>query len=280
MVAQLDRERQQSHLLTVAAVDSGSPAQTGTASLLISVEDVNDSPPSLDEASRELSVLENSPPNTLVARLLPTDPDLPPNTAPFTFSISGGRDSQLFSIDQSSGELRSLVRLDREAVTPSLQVEVTIKDGGSPPQQASYPLTVVVEDENDNPPRLTNNPGSLTIPDNAGPGDFLYKLEVRDEDSGANSQLQYFLLGEAGRFSLDQNTGVLTSRSNVDNEGEVFSLEVKVSDSGVPSLSDGKRMGSWPATRRSTSPLTRPCSPRTLTRPRAEESTATGEERG
>ena len=72
-------------------------------------------------------------------------------------------------------------------------------------------------------------------------------MEVRDEDSGANSQLQYFLLGEAGRFSLDQNTGVLTSRSNVGNEGEVFSLEVKVSDSGVPPLSDG---GGWDRGRR------------------------------
>ena len=134
-----------SHLLTVVEVDSGSPAQTGTASVLISVEDVNDSPPSLDEASlANLSLLENSPPNTLVARLLPTDPDLPPNTGPFTFSISGGR------------ELRSLARLDREspevtAASSELQVEVTIRDGGSPAQQASYPLTVVVEDENDNP---------------------------------------------------------------------------------------------------------------------------------
>ena len=82
------------------------------------------------------------------------------------------------------------------------------KDGGQDLSlSSSCLLTVLVEDENDNPPRLTNNPGSLTIPDNAGPGDFLYKLEVRDEDSGANSQLQYFLLGEAGRFSLDQNTG-------------------------------------------------------------------------
>ena len=36
---EVDRERQQSNLLTVTAVDSGSPAQTGTASLLVTVED-------------------------------------------------------------------------------------------------------------------------------------------------------------------------------------------------------------------------------------------------
>ena len=45
VVAELDRERQQTHLLTVAAVDSGSPAQTGTARLLVTVEDVYNSPP-------------------------------------------------------------------------------------------------------------------------------------------------------------------------------------------------------------------------------------------
>ena len=117
------------------------------------------------------------------------------------------------------------------------------EDGGQDLSlSSSCLLTVLVEDENDNPPRLTNNPGTLSIPDNAGPGDFLYKLEVRDEDSGANSQLQYFLLGEAGRFSLDQNTGVITSRSNMGNVEEVFSLEVKVSDSGVPPLSTQERL--------------------------------------
>ena len=70
---------------------------------------------------------ENCPPNTLVARLLSTDPDLPPNTQHYTFSISGGRNSKLFSINPSSGELRSLSRLDRESgvISPRLKVEAS-----------------------------------------------------------------------------------------------------------------------------------------------------------
>ena len=112
---------------------------------------------------------------------------------------------------------------------------VRAEDGGQDVRlSGSCLLTVLLEDLNDNPPVLTNNPATLSIPDNAGPGDFLYKFDVRDEDSGANSQLQYFLQGDAGRFSLDQNTGILTSRSNVGNVGEVFSLQVKISNSGVP----------------------------------------------
>ena len=192
VVAELDRERQQTHLLTVAAVDSGSPAQTGTASLLVTVEDVNDSPPMLEEASRVVSVLENSPPNTLVARLLPTDPDLPPNTQPFTFSISGGRDSKLFSIDPSSGELRSLSRLDRESgvISPRLQVEVTIRDGGSPAQEASYPLTVVVEDENDNP--SVGRTIYLTVQTLQGdfPGGLLAQVLPSDPDTSGQYSCQ------------------------------------------------------------------------------------------
>ena len=34
-------------------------------------------------------------------------------------------------------------------------------------------LTVKVTDENDHQPVLTNNPGTLDVPDNAGPGDFV-----------------------------------------------------------------------------------------------------------
>ena len=62
-----------------------------------------------------MSVPENGPPNTLVVRLLSTDPDLPPTTQHYTFSISGGRNSKLFSITPSSGELRSLSRLDTDS---------------------------------------------------------------------------------------------------------------------------------------------------------------------
>ena len=129
-----------------------------------------------------------------MTRLLPTDPDLAPNTGPFTFTISGGRDMELFSVDRTTGELRSLVSLDREAVSPSLEVEVTIRDGGRPPQEASYPLVVVVEDVNDNPsaPRSI----SLTVQTLEGdfPGGLLAPVLPRDPDT-------------SGQYSCEIQTG-------------------------------------------------------------------------
>ena len=117
--------------------------------------------------------------------LTASDPDLGLNSR-LTYSLLG-EDAASFTIDPASGEVRTRWSLDREEQEQFLLV-VRAEDGGQDLSlSSSCLLTVLVEDENDNPPRLTNNPGSLTIPDNAGPGDFLYKLEVRDEDSGANS---------------------------------------------------------------------------------------------
>ena len=93
---------------------------------------------------------------------------------------------------------------------------------------------------------MITNPRSvctvLHIPDNAGPGHFLYKFDVRDGDSGANSELQFFLRGDAGRFAVDQNTGVLSARSNVGNVGESHSVQLEVSDTGNPPLSTSKTL--------------------------------------
>ena len=170
------------------------------------VQDENDNPAQFSQAQYTVSQVVNSEAGALVVALTASDPDFGLNSR-LTYSLLG----------------EDAAREEQE----QFLLVVRAEDGGQDLSlSSSCLLTVLVEDENDNPPRLTNNPGTLTIPDNAGPGDFLFKLEVRDEDSGANSQLQYFLLGEAGRFSLDQNTGVITSRSNVRNVGEIFSLEV------------------------------------------------------
>ena len=164
----LDRESEAGHKLVVAATDNGTPAATGTAVVRITVEDVNDNPPWLEPVARSASLRENSPANTLVARLLPTDKDLPPNTGPFRFYISGeSEDGDKFSVDERTGELRSRVSVDREE-TPTLKIVLEIHDSGSPPLSAKYDFTINVEDENDNP----SQPRVLTVVVQTLNGDF------------------------------------------------------------------------------------------------------------
>ena len=65
LAASLDRERQDSHTLTVMAFDVGtSPVSTQSASttVLVFVGDVNDNPPTLSQEQYSTSITENSPP--------------------------------------------------------------------------------------------------------------------------------------------------------------------------------------------------------------------------
>jgi len=181
------------------------------------MEDENDNPPQFSQSQFTASLQENSNPNSLLASFTATDPNLNDNGL-LRYSLRG-EDAGSFLIDGETGEVRTRWSLDRQ------EQDVTLS--------GSCLLTVKVMDENDHQPVLTNNPGTLDIPDNAGLGEFLYKsLYARDEDRGVNSRLQFFLQGDADRFSLDQNTGVFTARSNVGNVGETYGLDLKISDNG------------------------------------------------
>ena len=180
-VKHLDREKVARYQLVVAAIDSGSPAQTGTTQVVIDLSDVNDNPPILEEVNRRGTLKENSAENTLVATLRPEDRDLAPNTGPFTFQLVGGKHQNFFKVDRSTGSIRSLVSVDREK-TPELEIEIEITDSGSPAQAAKYKVVIDVLDENDNP----SEPRQLTVLVQTLNGDFaggsIAPVRPRDPD--------------------------------------------------------------------------------------------------
>ena len=55
----LDREKVGRYSLIVAAIDNGSPPETGTASVEVTVTDVNDNPPTLDVFNQRGTLKEN-----------------------------------------------------------------------------------------------------------------------------------------------------------------------------------------------------------------------------
>ena len=120
---QLDRETVPTYELIIGAIDTGSPPQTGTATVRIELLDINDNGP--DFASSEVIgyVSENEPAGTIIMTLTATDPDLPPNGAPFSYRLVGGRQSDLVSLDKHSGVLRTTKSLDRE-ITQQLDLVV------------------------------------------------------------------------------------------------------------------------------------------------------------
>ena len=209
-VSSLDREEVETYLLNVAAIDNGSPPQTGTATVVVRLSDVNDNPPFLDDFNRQGALKENSPPNTLVARLQPQDKDLPPNTGPFKFYLTGGEHKDLFKVDENTGDLRSKASIDRETYQ-ELHIMVDIYDSGTPPMMTKYPITIDVSDENDNP----SEPRILTIIVQTLSGDFpggvVAPVRPKDPDTTGDYSCE-IKRGPTNIFTMDENCYLSTGR--------------------------------------------------------------------
>ncbi|XP_015435266.1 PREDICTED: cadherin-related tumor suppressor [Dufourea novaeangliae] len=147
---QLDRETVPAYDLTIGAIDTGSPPQTGTALVHIELLDINDNGPVFDPPELIGHVNENEPAGTIVMTLSATDPDLPPNGAPFTYRLVGGRQSDMVTLDKHTGVLKTTRSLDREAM-PQLDLVIEVEDSGVPRMRNEHTITVLVTDQNDSP---------------------------------------------------------------------------------------------------------------------------------
>ncbi|KAI5642703.1 cadherin domain-containing protein [Phthorimaea operculella] len=147
----LDRETSPIYSLIIGAIDTGIPPQTGTATVKISLTDVNDNGPLFDVAGFDGSVYENEPPNTHIATLSAKDPDLPPNGAPFSYAIIGGKHQSYVKVQRHTGVLLTTRKIDRE-LTPYLEIVIQIEDSGVPVMRSNYTISIKVLDRNDNPP--------------------------------------------------------------------------------------------------------------------------------
>ncbi|XP_075544524.1 cadherin-related tumor suppressor fat [Dermacentor variabilis] len=220
----LDREAVPVYSLTVAAIDHGSPPQTGTTVVRVTLDDVNDNGPELEPADLLGYVLEDEPPYTSVITLSARDPDLAPNGAPFTYSLVGGARKSLFELDRDTGLLRTTQRLDREA-TPSIQLLVEVQDSGTPPMRARHTLTIMLVDKNDSPsaPRLVTV--MVWVYQNLFPGGKI--ADVRPLDPDTTGEYQCRLQGRDAIFSIvsycDLHASRLLSPSN-------YSLTVRGND--------------------------------------------------
>jgi len=146
-------------------------------------------------------------------------------------------------VDEDSGTLRTIRRLDRERQS-SYTLFVTASDSPS-----SVPVTaqvsVTVDDVNDNRPTML-----FPVPDRyiaqlfASRGDLSHgalitRLDASDPDEGPNAELEYAVEygNEEGLFEVDRHTGALTvaAKEGLEHSRSVYRLVVSASDRGTPS---------------------------------------------
>ncbi|KAG6445751.1 hypothetical protein O3G_MSEX004072 [Manduca sexta] len=216
---QLDYERKSLYQLKILAVDRANQGRvnTGTAAILIKVQDVEDQPPEFVVVSPVTRISEDAPVGTSVLQVRAIDGDRGINNRISYSIISGGEEH--FDIDSSSGVVYTVNDLDREDPNNSngayiLEILATEESHTvTPLPTATTEVTIIVTDVNDETPTFRSKRYVGEVLENAQqntPITFLQDgiPEVFDYDQGKNGTFELYLSGDNGVFDVTPFKGI------------------------------------------------------------------------
>ncbi|XP_073505307.1 protocadherin gamma-B1-like [Phyllobates terribilis] len=235
----LDREKQDIHRLILTAVDGGNPIRSGTTLLKIIVVDANDNAPIFMQKMYKVNLKENITVNSTVIMLNATDNDEGVNAQiAYSFIKTSGNihHTGIFSINPKTGEIKINGVLDVEA-TKNYELSVQAKDGGG--LVAHCKVQVEVIDVNDNAPEISITSLSSSIPEDSAPGTMIALIEVHDQDSGDNADVDCQILEEVPFNLLSSNTYYrLVLSAAIDREKtSSYNITIIATDRGSPPFS-------------------------------------------
>ncbi|XP_053935664.1 cadherin-related family member 2 isoform X2 [Cuculus canorus] len=187
----LDRETRSIYYANLQAKDGGN--LVGTTVLEITVLDVNDMAPVII-GSYFISVEEGQNISTQIQAI---DNDEPGNrNSELGFKILEGPFSNNFTINSTTGEMRSKEVLDREALDDErgqMVVTVEVYDHGVPQKSTLVNVTITVRDINDNAPMFLNQSYEFSVFEDS-PDFPVGKVEATDADkTEINSRITFVL---------------------------------------------------------------------------------------
>ncbi|ROL52056.1 Protocadherin Fat 4 [Anabarilius grahami] len=212
--------------LYVTAKDGGAISRSTSA--MVDVKAPGDSHPQFLQKTYQGQVEEDQTEADIVkVDFLSIDPIVP-------VILTVESEAEKFSINQDTGVLSTKVKLDFEEES-SYTVLLSISDGTNRDEAS---VLVEVLDINDNSPVFESHLPSVSVPEDHTVGDDVTSVKATDADAGFNGEVRYTLLGGAGRFSVDQETGVITLAAPLDRETQdVYHLVITAQDQGRPSRS-------------------------------------------
>lgn len=178
----LDRESAPQHYLVILATDRGTPPLTGTATVQLSLVDINDNGPEFEAAYAPV-VMENALGPQVVmlnqtsSLLHAVDRDSEENGGPFTFSMPLeyrlSNDFHLQDNGNGTATLTALREFNRES-QKEFYLPIIMTDSGHPPMTVTNTLTVTIGDENDHAHRAGEK--EIYINSHRGEAELIRKL--------------------------------------------------------------------------------------------------------
>ncbi len=237
--APINREVTPSFLVTVEARDS---AFMVAVNLTINIDDINDSPPEIQETAAELEVKlpEDFPIGDPIQRVTAVDEDIGAH-ANLAWHLQGGVGQ--FEINFTSGVISLTDSLDIEEIT-EYDLTVTVSDLVN--TDSIIVKVTVVNDTNDNDPIFEQSVYEGMILENSNNGTRVMTiatasiLTVQASDMDVTSDVTYSLApGTTEPFDVNETTGEIFVSGSLDREVRAFhTFTVLAIDTVMGSLPD------------------------------------------
>ncbi|XP_061660703.1 cadherin-7 isoform X2 [Syngnathoides biaculeatus] len=151
------------------------------------------------------------------------------------YILSGEGAGDAFEIDEYSGEIRTLKKLDREEKAFYVLQAQAINRRSREPEEPQSEFIIKVQDINDNAPQFPDEPYVASVPEMCPTGTTVAQVTATDADDptfGNNAKLLYSILQGEPYFSVEPKTGiVVTSWPDLDREAkEQYLVVVQVKD--------------------------------------------------
>ena len=233
--------------LTVEAYDGGTPPQSASATIVLTVTDINDNTPYFTNDSYEAELREGLYIQEYVTKLTALDKDSGTN-AEILYDIVYSNLSSHFTIsDEGILTASGAFDFDHPDYTPrSYALIVTATDRGYPPRTENTSVVINIIDINDNAPVFPYASIQFLVPENSAVNQTLFTIKATDFDSGINGLIRYqinstYSASCMDTYSIDADSGNITLAKSIDFESPNTDLQcslfVIARDLGDPSRS-------------------------------------------
>uniref|UniRef100_A0A4W5LGK4 Cadherin-20 n=1 Tax=Hucho hucho TaxID=62062 RepID=A0A4W5LGK4_9TELE len=153
------------------------------------------------------------------------------------YILSGDGAGTTFTIDDSTGDIHAIKRLDREVKAQYLLRAQAWNRQTDRPLEPESEFIVKIQDINDNEPKFLDGPYQATIPEMSTIGTEVIRLTATDADDptyGNSARVVYSILQGQPYFSVEPKTGVVrVSLAGMDREvRENYSIIIQAKDMG------------------------------------------------
>ncbi|NXB58155.1 CELR2 protein, partial [Struthidea cinerea] len=231
VASELDREVVDFYSFGVEAQDQGTPPMASTASVSVTILDVNDNSPEFTQREYGARLNEDAAVGTSVLTVSAVDRDA---NSVITYQISSGNTRNRFSItSQSGGGLLSLAlpldyKLERQYL-----LTIAASDGDT------AQVVVNVTDANTHRPVFQSSHYTVNINEDRPVGTTVVVISATDEDTGENAHITYVMEDSIPQFRIAAETGAVTTQMELDYEDQVsYTLAITARDNGIPQKSD------------------------------------------